>query len=250
MTYERLSGGEVNFTGFNNDDVNAYQARPATDVKVPGVVVIHHAPGWDEWYAEVTRKFAHHGYAAIAPNLYSRDGPGAPDDVAARVRAAGGAPDNQVVGDVTGAMEWLRAQSNASGKVGVIGFCSSGRQTYLVACLVKGVDSAVDCWGGNVVVDDPSLLTERRPIASVDYTDQLACPLLGLFGNDDTNPNPEHVNRLEEVSKDNGKTYEVHRYDGAGHAFMSWYRRHYRVDQAIDAWDKVLDFYGRYLNTA
>ena len=120
MTYEGLSGGEVNFTGFNSDDVNAYQARPAIDGKVPGVVVIHHAPGWDEWCAEVTRKFAHHGYAAIAPNLYSRDGPGAPDDVAARVRAAGGAPDNQVVGDVAGAMEWLRGQSNASGKVEMV----------------------------------------------------------------------------------------------------------------------------------
>jgi len=250
VTYEGLSGGEVEFTGFNGDDVNAYQARPAIDGKVPGVVVIHHAPGWDEWCAEVTRKFAHHGYAAIAPNLYSRDGPGAPDDVAARVRAAGGAPDNQVVGDVAGAMEWLRGQSNASGKVGVIGFCSGGRQTYLVACLVKGLDAAVDCWGGNVVVDDPSLLTERRPIAPVDYTNQLTCPVLGLFGNDDTNPNPDHVNRLEEVLKDHGKTYEFHRYDGAGHAFMSWYRRHYRVDQAIDAWDKVLDFYGRNLKTA
>lgn len=250
MTYEGLSGGEVDFAGFNGDGVNAYQARPAREGKVPGVVVIHHAPGWDEWCAEVTRKFAHHGYAAIAPNLYSRDGPGAPDDVAARVRAAGGAPDDQVVGDVAGAMAWLRSQSNANGKVGVIGFCSGGRQTYLIACLVKGVDAAVDCWGGNVVVDDPSLLTDRRPVAPVDYTEKLSCPLLGLFGNDDANPNQDHVNRLEEALKEHGKTYEFHRYDGAGHAFMSWYRLHYRVEQTVDAWGKVLDFYGRHLKAA
>jgi hypothetical protein len=31
---------------------------------------------------------------------------------------------------------------------------------------------------------------------------------------------------------------------------MSWYRPHYRVAQAVDAWKKVLDFYGRHLKTA
>lgn len=249
MTYDGLIAGEVSFTGHNGDTGTAYQAKPSSSGPVPGVVVIHHAPGWDEWCTEVARKFAHHGYAAIAPNLYFRDGPGAPDDVAARVRAEGGAPDDQVVGDVAGAMSWLRAEPNASGKVGVIGFCSGGRQTFLVACLADGVDAAVDCWGGNVVVDDPALLTERRPVAPVEYTDRLDCPVLGLFGNDDSNPNPDHVNRLEEALRQHGKDYEFHRYDGAGHAFMSWYRHHYRIEQTINAWEKVFAFFGRHLQS-
>jgi carboxymethylenebutenolidase len=250
MTYDAQRAGEVTFAGHNGDECTAYQAMPDAPGGVPGVVVIHHAPGWDEWCTEVARKFAHHGYAAIAPNLYSRDGPGAPDDVAARVRAEGGAPDDQVVGDVTGAMAWLRGRPNATGRVGVIGFCSGGRQTFLVACLADGVDAAVDCWGGNVVVDDRSLLTPRRPVAPVDYVDKLACPLLGLFGNDDTNPSPGHVDRLEEALKRHGKAYAFHRYDGAGHAFMSWYRRHYRVEPAIDAWNRVLAFFARHLKGA
>ena len=247
MTYESQSAGEVEFAGHNDDVINAYQAAPAVPGQVPGVVVIHHAPGWDEWCAEVTRKFAHRGYAAVAPNLYSRDGPGAPDDVAARVRAAGGAPDERVLGDVIGAMDWLRQQPNASGKVGVIGFCSGGRQTFLIACLADYVDAAVDCWGGNVVVDDPSVLTPQRPVAPIDYIEKLECPLLGLFGNDDPNPSRDHVNRLESALKEHGKTYEFHRYDGAGHAFMSWYRPHYRIEQSNDAWSKVLNFFGRAL---
>jgi len=247
VTYDALVAGEVSFAGHGGDSGTAYQARPAAAGPVPGVVVIHHAPGWDEWCTEVARKFAHHGYAAIAPNLYFRDGPGAVDDVAARVRAEGGVPDEQVMGDVASAIAWLRGEPNASGRVGVIGFCSGGRQTYLAACLVDGVDAAVDCWGGNVVVDDPSLLTTRRPVAPVDYTGRLGCPLLGLFGNDDGNPSPEHVNRLEDALRSHGKTYEFHRYDGAGHAFMSWYRHHYRIEQTVDAWHKVLDFLGRHL---
>src|ERR687886_585804 len=107
------------------------------------------------------------------------------DDVAARARAGGGVADEQVVGDVAGAMHFLRAQPYANGKVGVIGFCSGGRHTFLVACRLPDVDAAVDCWGGGVIVDDPSQLNEKRPVAPVDLTPKLACPLLGIFGNED-----------------------------------------------------------------
>ena len=75
-------------------------------------------PGWDEWYCETIRRFAHHGYAAICHNLYHRAGDGKPDDVAAKVRASGGVPDAQVIGDTEGAVQWLRAQPYRNGKSG------------------------------------------------------------------------------------------------------------------------------------
>ena len=49
----------------------------------------------------------------------------------------------------------------------------------------------------------------------------MACPLLGIFGNDDANPTADQVNRTEAVLKKLGKNYEFHRYDGAGHAFFN-----------------------------
>src|SRR3972149_763949 len=98
MAYEGMICESVRVTGHNGDEIEAYYSRPLGDGPFAGVVVIHHMPGWDEWTREVTRKLAHHGYAAIAPHLFSREGPGAPDDVAARVRAAGGVPDDQAVG--------------------------------------------------------------------------------------------------------------------------------------------------------
>jgi carboxymethylenebutenolidase len=67
-------------------------------------------PGWDEWIKETVRKVAHHGLATISPHLYFRDGPGSPDDVGARVRAAGGVPDAQVIGDAAGCMEFRAGQ--------------------------------------------------------------------------------------------------------------------------------------------
>src|SRR5436190_1106093 len=98
MTYEGMLAETVKMAGYGGDEIEAYFARPLGPGPFPGVVVIHHAPGWDEWCKEVTRKFAHHGYLAIDPNLYFRAGPGSVDDVAARVRAGGGNSDDQVMG--------------------------------------------------------------------------------------------------------------------------------------------------------
>ena len=210
---------------------------------MPGVVVIHHMPGWDEWTTEVACKIAYHGYAAIAPHLFFRYGPGSPDDVAARARPAGGASDEQVKGDVAAAIAYLRAQPNSNGKVGVIGFCSGGRHTYLVACTVPGIDAAVDCWGGRVVMHDASDLTPQRPTEVLKLTESLSCPLLGIFGNDDKNPNRADVDRTEAELKRFGKTYEFHRYDGAGHSFFTIDRPSYRPEQAVDAWQKVFAFF-------
>ena len=245
--YEGMIAETTTMRGHGGDDILAYLARPLGAGPFPGVVLIHHAPGWDEWYREATRKFAHHGYVAISPNLYDREGPGSPDDVAAKVRAAGGVPDDQVIGDVEGAMRYLRALPYHNGKVGVIGTCSGGRQTYLVACRSKGVDAAVDCWGGRVVMSQQEL-NPKQPVAPIDYTKDLSCPLLGLFGEEDQSPTAEQVALHEEELKKHGKKYEFHMYSNAGHGFFYYDRPNYRIEQALDGWNKVFAFFEKHLS--
>lgn len=248
MAYRGMNCELVTIDGHEGDRIEAYAATPTTAGPRPGIIVIHHLPGWDEWSLEMTRRFAHHGYAAISPHLYARLGPGDPDDLAARSRAAGGAPDAQVMGDVAGAAAFLRAQPGASGTVGVIGFCSGGRHAYLAACSVDGLDAAVDCWGGNVVVDDPSALSPAQPVAPIDLSPQMGAPLLGLFGNDDRSPTPAQVDRTEATLRELGKAHEFHRYDGAGHAFMNWEKpQGYRGEAAQDGWRQILAFFARHL---
>ena len=70
---------------------------------------------------------------------------------------------------------------------------------------------------------------------------------MGLFGNEDGNPTPDAVNQTEAALKRHGKTYEFHRYDNAGHAFFAHYRPNYRVEPAVDGWNKVLAFFGKHL---
>lgn len=247
MQYPGMLAETVTIRGHKGENISAYVAHPTGPGRFPGVVLIHHVPGWDEWYIEATRKFAHHGYAAISHNLYHRAGEGSPEDVAAKVRAEGGVSDEQMVGDTQGAVDWLKAQSYSTRKIGVFGTCSGGRHTYLFACKGKGINAAADLWGGRVVMSKEEL-TPKQPVAPIEFTKDLAVPLLGLFGNEDRFPTPEQVNLHEAELKKHGKNYEFHRYDGAGHGFFYYDRPPmYRIEQAIDGWKKVFGFYEKHL---
>src|SRR3954451_7806834 len=190
--YEGLLAETTTIAGHGGDDIHSYWARATGPGPFPGIVLLHHMPGWDEGEQEGTRKFAHHGLAAISPDLYCRVGHGSPDDVAAKARGEGGIPDDQAVGDAAGAAHFLRTQPTSNGKVAVFGTCSGGRHAYLAATRSNEFDACLDLWGGGVVMSDDDL-TEKRPVAPIDYTADLSCPLLGLFGNDDQAPTPEQV---------------------------------------------------------
>ena len=244
--YEGMLAETVTMPGANGELINAYFARPAGPGPFPGMVIIHHMPGWDEWYLEATRKFAQYGYAAISPNLYFRSGHGTPEDVAAKVRGAGGIPDDKAVGDIEGAMLYLRSLPNSNGKVGVFGTCSGGRHAYLADCRVQGFDALVDCWGGRVVMAEEDL-NENFPVAPIDYTKDLSCPILGLFGEEDSSPTPEQVAQHEAELKKHGKNYDFHMYPDAGHGFFYHHRPNYRQQQAVDGWEKTFAFLEKYL---
>ena len=137
-SYAGTTAETIAMAGANGDMINAYVARPLGPGPFPGVVLVHHVPGWDEFYREIARRFAHHGYVAICPNLYARFGHGTPDDIAAKARAGGGVTDDSVVGDLRRRrLTTLTAQPYCNGKVGIIGTCSGGRHAYLVACQTR-----------------------------------------------------------------------------------------------------------------
>jgi carboxymethylenebutenolidase len=244
---EALTAKTISITGHGGDEIEAYLAVPDDGAASRGsVVVIHHMPGYDSSTKEITRKFAAHGYAALMPNLYWRDAPGAsPDDAAATARAKGGVPDERLVGDVAGAAAHLRGLAASNGKVGVIGYCSGGRQSFLAACSLQ-LEAAVDCYGACIVNPPPEGMPLKvTPI--VGLSKDLSCPLLGLFGADDKYPTPEETAELSKVLDGLGKPHEFHTYEGAGHAFFSVDRVAYRPEAANDGWQRIWDFYGQHL---
>lgn len=244
---EELTAETIKLMATGGDEIEAYLAVPDDGAQARGsVVVIHHMPGYDASSKEIVRKFAANGYAALMPNLYWREAPGAsPDDAAAVARAGGGVPDGRLVGDVGAAADFLRALDKSNGKVGVIGYCSGGRQSFLAACSLT-FDAAVDCYGACIVNPPPAGVPLKvEPI--VGLAPQLSCPLLGLFGADDKLPAPDETAELSRVLESHGKQHEFHTYDGAGHAFFSVDRVAYRPEAANDGWARIWDFFGRYL---
>jgi carboxymethylenebutenolidase len=239
--YEGVHAETVMMKSANGESINAYLARPLGRGTFPAMVLAHHMPGWDEWYREATFKFARHGFITISPNLYFRLGHGTPEDVAAKARADGGVPDDQVVADLAGAADHIRALDSFNGKVGLFGTCSGGRHAYLAACRTSAFDAIVDCWGGGVVMP-PENLNPKQPVSPLDYTKDLSCPILGIFGEEDSSPTPEQVAIHESELKKHGKDYQFHMYPNAGHGFFYYHRPNYRPEQAVDGWNKVFTF--------
>jgi hypothetical protein len=98
---DAIQAGTVTVTARSGTEIEAYLARPLDQPAPGGVVVIHHAPGYDQATKEITRRFATWGYAAVMPNLNHRIAPGAdPDDAAAAARARGGKADDELLDDV------------------------------------------------------------------------------------------------------------------------------------------------------
>lgn len=237
----------IEITGGSGTPIEAYYAQPESGQRRGSMVVVHHLPGYDPASKEIVRTFADAGYATICPNLYSREAGGMPwRDAAAKVRAAGGVPDAQVVADVAAAANFMRAQEHSNGKVGVIGYCSGGRQAVLAACRLD-LDALVDCYGAFVMrTAGPESGLARRGFPEL--IENLSCPMLGLFGEEDPAPPVEEVQELEAALKEHGKEYTIRIMPNAGHAFFSVDSEKYRPLAARDGWAEIFTFLQRQLS--
>ena len=244
--YSAISGETVQMRGFHDDTIDAYLARPTGKGKYPGVVVVHHMPSWDEPTIEITRRFAQHGYTAICPNLHFRAGKATPEANSTAMRGVGGPADASVMGDIEGAIRHLRAMRNLNGKVGIIGYCSGGRQVYLAACTLKGIDAAVACYPGGLGMGNAAV-TPTQPVDPLALTKDMSCPLMGIFGKEDKRPSQEHVAKMEAELTKLGKTHEFHSYDNAGHSIFATDRVDYRPLAAQDGWINIFAWYEKYL---
>jgi carboxymethylenebutenolidase len=108
-----------------------------------------------------------------------------------------------------------------------------GVYTLLTASKFK-VDAAASFYG---IPDDLSVLQG------------LSCPVLFIGGEKDQWITVEKMNKLDAALKQYGKEGEVQIYAGADHAFFNDTRPEvYSAKDAADAWQSVLEFFGKHLN--
>jgi len=205
----------------------------------PVVIVAQHAGGVDDFICGMCDRFAEAGFVAVAPDLYHREEPGSTDDPMTRM---GRLRDDQIVRDMDAGLAHAKTLAEVDGeRLGVTGFCMGGRVAYLMAASSSAFSAAIVFWGGNIMNawgDGP---------APFELTDRISCPVLGIFGEDDPNPNPADVARIDAEMTRFGKAHEFHSYPGAGHAFMNERRPSYRPEADADAWRRSVEWFDRYL---
>jgi carboxymethylenebutenolidase len=222
--------------------MRVYASIPDGQGPFPGVVVIQHRDGVDEFVEEMTKRLAGAGYFAAAPDLYHRDDPHSKDDAPTRMARL---RDATVIQDVNAAVEFLKGNGSVKAdRIGIVGFCMGGRVAYLAAAVNPSFKAAVAYYPGSLFGswgEGPS------PFAR---TKEIYCPLLGLFGSEDRNPSPEDVQKLDAELSKYGKAHEFHSFANAGHAFMNFHAPSYRAPADQASWPKALDFLGKHLGAA
>lgn len=206
----------------------------------PAMVVIQHQSGVDEFIQSVTQRLAGAGYVAAAPDLYHRDGPNCQDDMRTRSTRLG---DRRVTNDVAAAVKMLQANPSVNrDKIGVIGFCMGGRVVYLMAAAVPEFKAAVTFYPGNT-----GRAWGRDIPSPFERSGEIHCPVQGHFGEDDKNPSPEDMRKLDAELNKHNKAHEFYSYPNAGHAFLDNTKESYRAAAAEQAWPRALEFLKRHL---
>ena len=181
-TAEGLEAGRVSIDA-NGFALSAYCASPTGKTHLPVVLVVQEIFGVHEYIADVCRRLARHGYMAIAPELYSRQGDASKYTDMARLMSelVSKVPDAQVMGDLDATVAWARAEGQDTARLGVTGFCWGGRITWLFAEHSAAVKAGVAWYGRLTGATNP--LQPRHPL---DLVAELKAPVLGLYGGQDT----------------------------------------------------------------
>ncbi len=220
-----------------------YYARPTGAGPFPLVLVNEEIFGVHDYIKDVCRRFAKLGYVAVAPEIYFREG-----DIT-KVTDMGQligqfiskAPDDRVMADLDAAVAWAEANKGDAKRLGVTGFCRGGRNTWMYAAHNPTLKAAV-AWYGPI----EGQTTAIQPKTVMDIAAEIHCPLLGLYGAQDTGIKMDDVRAAAAKAKAAGKTVEIVIYPDAPHGFHADYRPSYRPADAADGWTRLQAWFKKY----
>ena len=227
----------------NGAAMRTFVARPtdpAAADSAPGVLMIQHAGGVDQFVQGMARRLAAAGFVAAAPELYHRQDP-PPDEPLERM---GLLRDAEIIADGDAVLDYLGADAggDAGRPSGVVGFCMGGRVAYLLAAASARLQAAVAFYGGNTRV------AWGKGKAPFERLGEITCPVLGFFGGRDSNPSPEDCDAIDAELTRHGVEHRFHSFAGAGHGYMDFTNAtRYHTEAAADSWPLTLEFLSRHL---
>ena len=217
--------------------MDVFIAEPANGGTCPGIVLVHHRTGIDDFTKDRAERLAEAGYVVVSPDNFHR----CPQD-AETSEKTGSLKDSELIADVAAAVDFLADHARVEdGNIGVVGHCMGGR----TALLFLGVDQRSTC---AAVYYSGSMFATRGEDAPPPFTrlGNITCPIVGFYGNEDHNPTAEDVDRIDAELTKHGVAHVFHRYPGAAHAFQDPSHGYHEV-AAKDSWAKTLAFLAREL---
>ena len=225
----------------DNSTMRAYVSAPENAERVPAIVVVQGQTGVDD-FVEFSDMVARQGFVAAAPDLYHRDPPDCKDDAPTRRMRL---RDPTVIQDINATVSFLKSHKSVDpGKIGIVGFCMGGRIVYLMSAVSADIKAGVMYYGG-----DPFSAWGDGP-APFALTKDIHCPIMGHFGEDDKNPSPADMRKLDAELARHDKPHEFHSYPNAAHAFANFGSGNYREHAANASWPRTFGFFSKHLTGA
>ncbi len=214
------------------DGMKGYLVRPATvSAALPSVIVIHENRGLNEHIRDVTRRMALEGFVALAPDFLSPLGgtPANEDDARTLI---GKLDADKTAANAEASLNYLQSQNFTRPATGAVGFCWGGGLVNSFATKSAKLKAGVAYYG-------------MQPPAET--VPAIHAALLLHYGALDDRINAG-IPAYEAALKANGKTYEIHVYDGANHAFNNdTSEARYNKAAADLAWSRTVAWFKKYL---
>jgi carboxymethylenebutenolidase len=216
----------VSFPGSSATQIDGYLARPSGDGPFPAVVVIHEIYGLNANIKQIARRFAEHGYVALAVDLFAGR-----NRTVCMFRFFGGMLFNSLdhggIRDLKAALTWLAQQPDVDGaRLGAIGFCLGGSFAVAWACSDNRLKAIAPYYGMN-----------PRPLAAV----ARACPVVGSYPSEDFTAKP--AQKLDVALDEYSIPHDIKIYPGAKHSFFNDQGGNYDPAASEDSWRRVLAFF-------
>jgi len=228
-----------------SEKMPCYVARPASGGPYPGLIVVMEAFGLNSNIKSLTERFAAEGFVAIAPNLYFRQPNNVVgyDNLPAAIKLMGSLTDDQIVADMTAAINHLKAMKEVKPKFGTTGFCMGGRVAFLTAVRNPDVYATAPFYGGGM-----TRAGQPGGKAPTEYAANLKGPVMAFFGGKDAFIPVAEVDKFRDALNQAGKPAEIVLYADADHGFMCDDRPSYHEAHAKEAFPKTGAFFKQHLS--
>jgi carboxymethylenebutenolidase len=212
-------------------EVRAYLVWSKEGAKRPAVIVIHENRGLNPHIKDVARRIALEGFIAIAPDLLTKEG-GTPEDEDKARDLIGKLDQKAAIVRLIGAVDFARSIPESTGKTGAVGFCWGGGMVNQMAAHAEHLDAGVAYYGRQLSADRVPDIKARLMLHYAEKDDRVNAGIADY----------------EAALKAAGKSYELHMYPGAQHAFNNDTNAARYDKAAADlAWGRTVEFLKRAL---